>query len=399
MNIHSIHTPTLPFQFLARQANQFNHDLATENRGSQRSRPDINQPALTGRHEKIVENQLVNGIQKALGGADSVSLTKLDASDFTPEKVADRILAFVNKAAGQLKNADPNFDQDKFFSQVKQGIETGFSEARDALDHLGVLNGQIKQNLDDTYSKIQEGLSKLESADQASSSSVTQVQGFSAQSSQAAQIEIVTKEGDVIKIQLDQSASVNNTAVSSEQNGTSISAFQSNSDSTSNFSVTVDGNLNEDEKKSLKNLLSQMDKVGQDFFSGNIQSAFKHAQHIGLDTQQIASFSMNLSMEKSVQAVAAYQQVSLPDQKIEPAQIKQAADFFSQARDLLKTAQSALEPFEKPILAFNDLFIAVQQLGIEKNTSAKTPEDTLPLQHIIQPLAEAVLQNDKTVQV
>ncbi len=265
------------------------------------------------------------------------------------------------------------------------------------MDHLGALNGQTKQNLDDTYSKIQEGLSKLESADQTTSSSLTQLQGFSAQINQAAQIEIITKEGDVIKIRLAQSASVDNSAASSEQNGTSVSAFQSNTASSSSFSVTVDGNLNEDEQNSLKKLLNQMDKVGQDFFNGNIQSAFKHAQHIGLDTQQIASFSMNLSMEKSVQAVAAYQQAGLPDQKIEPAQIKQAADFFSQARDLLKTAQSALEPFENPKLAFNDLFNAVQKVGIEKNT--ETTADTLPLQHIIQPLAEAVLQNVKTIQV
>ncbi|MFI3186644.1 MAG: DUF5610 domain-containing protein [Methylococcaceae bacterium] len=396
MNIHSIHTSTSPFQFLARQANQLNHDRVTENKGAQRFSPEINQPALTNRHEKIIENQLINGIQKVLG-ADSISLTKLDVSDFTPEKVADRILAFVNKAAGQLKNADPNFDQDTFFSQVKQGIETGFSQARDALDHLGVLNGQTKQNLDDTYSKIQEGLSKLESADQTTSSSLTQVQGFSAQINQAAQIEIITKEGDVIKIRLAQSASVDKSAASSEQNGTSVSAFQSNAASSSSFSVTVDGNLNEGEQNSLKKLLNQMDKVGQDFFNGNIQSAFKHAQHIGLDTQQIASFSMNLSMEKSIQAVAAYQQVGLPDQKIEPAQIKQAADFFSQARDLLKTAQSALEPFENPKLAFNDLFNAVQQVGIEKNT--ETTADILPLQHIIQPLTEAVFQNVKTIQV
>ncbi len=92
MNIHSIHTSTSPFQFLARQAKQLNHDRVTDNKGAQRFSPEINQPALTDRHEKIVENQLVNGIQKVLG-ADSISLTKLDVSDFTPEKVADRIFS------------------------------------------------------------------------------------------------------------------------------------------------------------------------------------------------------------------------------------------------------------------------------------------------------------------
>lgn len=398
MNTHSIHTSISPFQFLARNTKQFNHDRVTENKGIQQSLPEANQPALSSRPDKIVENHVVHGIQKAIG-ADSVSSAKIDDTDFSPEKVADRILAFVNKAAGQLKNSDPNFDQDMFLSQIKQGIETGFSQARDALDSLGLLNGQIKQNLDTTYSKIQDGLSKLDLTDQVLASPVSQLQGFSAQVKQAAEIEVVTREGDVIKIRLNQSASVDQVGVAIQQDGASASVFQSNSESSSGFSVTVDGNLNEDEQKSLKKLLNQMDKVGQDFFKGNIQAAFSHVQQIGLDTQQISSFSMSLSMEKSIQAVAAYQQVSSPDQNIDPEQIKQAVDFFSHARDLLKTAQSALAPFDNPMLAFSDLFNAVQQVGIEQNIDPKTTTANSSLQQITKPLAEAVLQTEKPVQV
>jgi hypothetical protein len=396
MNTHSIHSSISPSQFLTRKSNHFNRIRDAENPGAQQSRPEKNQPGLTRNPGKIVENQIVRGIEKAMG-SDGISSAKINALEFTPEKVAGRILAFVNKAYGQLQNNDPNFDQAKFFSQIKQGIETGFSEARDALDKLGVLDGQPKQNLDATYTKIQEGLSKL--AGGARAPAAAQLQGFAARVNQSAEIEIVTKEGDLIKIRLEQSAAVSQSSVHIGQDGITVNAFKSSSETSSEFSVTVDGNLNEDEQKSLKELLKKMNGVGHDFFNGNIQAAFKHAQKIGLDTGQIASFSMSLSMEKSVQAVAAYQQAAFPDRKIEPEKIKQAADFFSQARDMLKTAQSALGPFENPLSAFNALFNAVHQVGIEKSTEPKITQGNPLLQQLIKPLGEAILVNGKPAPV
>jgi hypothetical protein len=168
--------------------------------------------------------------------------------------------------------------------------------------------------------------------------------------------------------------------------------LRSSSENSSDFSVSIEGNLNEDEQQSLKHLLKQMDEVGQEFFNGDIQTAFNHVQKIGLDTGQLASFSMSLSMERSIQAVAAYQQAGFPDQQIEPEKIKQTADFFSQARELFKSAESALEPFENPLPAFNVLFDAVNQ-------TKPAAEGIALLQQIIKPLGDALFENGKPVQV
>ncbi len=233
--------------------------------------------------------------------------------------------------------------------------------------------------------------------DPASTAPVTQLQGISAQINQSAEVEIVTKEGDVVKIRLAQSASNSQSSVNIQKDGLTANAFQSSSESSSKFSISVDGNLNEDEQNAVKKLLKQIDSVGQDFFNGNVQDAFNHAQKIGLDSEQLASFSVDLSFDKSVQAVSAYQQTALPDQQVEPDKIKQAADFFGQARDLLKTAQSALQPFENPLSAFNTLFDAVTQLGTDQNSGAKPADNSQTLQKIINPISESVLGNEKPV--
>ena len=38
------------------------------------------------------------------------------------------------------------------------GIEQGFAEAREILDGLGVLQGDIANNIEQTYQRVQEGL-------------------------------------------------------------------------------------------------------------------------------------------------------------------------------------------------------------------------------------------------
>jgi hypothetical protein len=104
---------------------------------------------------------------------------------------------------------------------------------------------------------------------------------------------------------------------------------------------------------------------------------------------------MSLSMEKSIQAVAAYQQASLPDQQIEPDKVKQAADFFSRAREILHSAESELEPYENPLAAFNALFDAVNQFANDQKPEQKPAEGIALLQQIIKPLGESLVENGK----
>lgn len=45
-----------------------------------------------------------------------------------------------------------------FTDIISGGIDKGFAEARDILDGLGVLEGDIAANIDRTYSLVQDGL-------------------------------------------------------------------------------------------------------------------------------------------------------------------------------------------------------------------------------------------------
>jgi hypothetical protein len=398
MNTQAVHSFISPFQFLTHNFNPFKHNRDSEIPGFYQAMPEINQSSFTHNPQRILENQLARGIEKAMGG-HRIPLSQADNSEFNPDKIADSVLAYINQTYGQLQNTDPDFDKSGFFNQIKQGIETGFSEARDALEQLGLLQSPLKDGLDAAYAKLQKSLSKLQAGNQPSTASINNLQGFSAQIKESAEIEIVTKEGDTVKIRLGQSGSNRHSVATIQQNGITASSLRSHSESSSDFSVSIEGNLNEEEQQSLNNLLKQMDEIGKEFFNGDIETAFNHAQKIGLDTAQLASFSMSLSMEKSIQAVAAYQQAGFPDQPFDPEKVKQAADFFSQARKMLESAESALEAFANPQSAFNVLFDAINQSGIEKHTECNPAKDTTLLQQIIKPLSEGSLENGKLVPV
>ncbi|MCK5663238.1 MAG: DUF5610 domain-containing protein, partial [Thiotrichaceae bacterium] len=90
---------------------------------------------------------------------EGIELKGLNADDFTPEKVSERILSFVS---GHILGESDNEKQNELMAQAREGIEQGFSEARDILESLEVLNGQVKTDIDSTYDLIQQGLQHLE---------------------------------------------------------------------------------------------------------------------------------------------------------------------------------------------------------------------------------------------
>jgi len=82
--------------------------------------------------------------------------------DFSPAATADRIVGlstgFYSAFMAQHEGEDQTEVLNKFMETIGSGIEQGFAEARDILDGLGVLQGDIASNIDKTYELVQQGL-------------------------------------------------------------------------------------------------------------------------------------------------------------------------------------------------------------------------------------------------
>jgi len=82
--------------------------------------------------------------------------------DVSPEATAARIVSLATGFyhAFQQQNPDMASEEslDKFMTVISGGIDKGFKDARDILESLSVLDGEIVTDIDSTYDLVQEGL-------------------------------------------------------------------------------------------------------------------------------------------------------------------------------------------------------------------------------------------------
>ena len=69
------------------------------------------------------------------------------------------LLHFYNAFKEQSPGDESSAVLDKFMATISEGIDQGFKEARDILEGLDVLKGDIASDIDTTYDLIQEKLS------------------------------------------------------------------------------------------------------------------------------------------------------------------------------------------------------------------------------------------------
>jgi hypothetical protein len=285
---------------------------------------------------------------------EGIELKGLNADDFTPEKVSDRILSFVS---GHILGESDNEKQNELMAQAREGIEQGFAEARDILESLDVLNGKVKSDIDSTYDLIQKGLDNLEQKingtaledadDDNALKDSSNVQQASMQSSfsrnENTRIEITTTDGDKILIDLFKEQSAQSVQhYSQNEDGSTYSQSRTLSASTG-ITYQVQGELDNDEQKAIDDLLKDVAKVSDQFFKGNIQQAFKKAMDMDFDSRELVLFSLNLSYQETRQTAIStynnYQAQSQPDaqqQAVESAGLKDMSDFIKQIDQLLQ---------------------------------------------------------------
>jgi len=101
----------------------------------------------------------INEALKADFGDDAVQ--NAAAQDNSAEATAQRIVSLSTGFFDAFKKQNPGMDNDaaleKFMGTITGGMEKGFSEARDILKGLKVLEGDIAGNIDKTYELVQKG--------------------------------------------------------------------------------------------------------------------------------------------------------------------------------------------------------------------------------------------------
>ena len=104
----------------------------------------------------------LNMVLEADFGPKPIERTYDISLDISPAATAERIVTLSTAFFGSYQEQHPEMDQQtaatSFLDVISGGIDQGFAEAREILDGLQVLEGDIAANIDATYSLVQEGL-------------------------------------------------------------------------------------------------------------------------------------------------------------------------------------------------------------------------------------------------
>ena len=100
-------------------------------------------------------------------GGGAIQRAAESGQNMSPEATAERIISFATQLIGRTEGAQADLSaaeqssREQLFNNVQVGIERGFAQARDILESMQALNGNVKESVDSTYGRVQEGLSDL----------------------------------------------------------------------------------------------------------------------------------------------------------------------------------------------------------------------------------------------
>jgi Domain of unknown function (DUF5610) len=99
-------------------------------------------------------------------GEDAIQKAADSGLDVSPEATAERIVSLSTAFFGAFKEQHSEETEEvvleKFMNTIGSGIDQGFTEARDILEGLKVLEGKVASDINDTYSLVQSKLNAFE---------------------------------------------------------------------------------------------------------------------------------------------------------------------------------------------------------------------------------------------
>lgn len=111
-------------------------------------------------YRTAIEN--INAELEPIMGENAIQGAYESGLDVSPEATAERIVSMSTSFFGSYYKQHSEMPLgealESFVSIIGGGIDTGFSEAKEILDGLSVLEGDIAENIDKTYVLVQEGL-------------------------------------------------------------------------------------------------------------------------------------------------------------------------------------------------------------------------------------------------
>ncbi len=306
---------------------------------------------------------------------------KENESVFDVEAVIDTVMQHVSKRIEQARSNGVN-DEDLqgMFDDARSGVEKGFSQAREQIDAIEKLNAPLAEKINSAEQGIYKGIDELQNDTLKSDSveitprkldSVEYAKSYE-RTKNSFEFEVTTQEGDVVKITAMSDKASYQEALLAQSGNSELSYNYAEESNRSGFNLQVKGDLSESEMAALEDLMAQVNELAEEFYTGDLGTAFDMAMELTSDADEIAQFSLDLKQNHMSQteygsmsgdALSNYAKPPLPKGLAEPL-----ADFAQG----VKEAYDQANQFQNPRSLLDNLFDQMDQ-------QAKMPELLQPM--------------------
>jgi CRISPR/Cas system CSM-associated protein Csm2 small subunit len=119
----------------------------------------------------------------------------------------------------------------------------------------------------------------------------------------------------------------------------------------SGFSLTISGELDEEELRSISDLIANANDLADTFYRGDIETAFNQALELGYDKQELVGFALQLNRVEQTQVVKAYDYIQHFNEDVganseQEKSVKPVAQYLEKMLSLFEQASDSLESRE-----------------------------------------------------
>jgi hypothetical protein len=182
-------------------------------------------------------------------------------------------------------------------------VDSGLDSAKQALSALGVGESEIDAAAAEFRDRVG-GLVGAEASEPATAAATPEaLTAVSARHvrKERGSLELVTQDGDVVRIRFRSRESERVDVAALEAGALSAASARIDAHQSTRIKVDVNGSLDAGELEAIQAFVGQVDALANEFFAGDVEAAFTAGATLQFDAQEIARYSLKLSMTERIE--------------------------------------------------------------------------------------------------
>ncbi|RKF13110.1 hypothetical protein DBZ36_18760 [Alginatibacterium sediminis] len=347
------------------------------------------QPSQRGDHAslhsrpQVAQHVLFSSVQRNMISVSSGNLTPIASQIVDPksvepkplfdsEEVANNVLSYVASALKKASSDGASQEKlDQLMLQARAGVDQGFADARTELEDSDMLDDEIKAGIDKSYDLIQNGLEDIADGDYSILEKNKIQQEIAASDSRSTSIELETTDGDKVSISFSQMQQFEYSQRQSEgERSFSVSMQQE-----LNYSISIQGDLDDDELAAIQSLIEDVSKMGKSFFDGDMEKAYEQALEIGFDDEQLLGVAINMEHTQTVSA-SNYSNYASENESPLSSLIPNLSQFLQELDEVEQKAKPLFSDPEEAIASITSALFEQRQTMLDSiDEQSKARED------------------------